>query len=224
MALVVGICGGSGSGKTTVAKAIAEAIPNKCVIIAQDSYYKDNRHLPLPERAKLNYDHPDAFDHELLINHLQLLIQGRPIQQPIYDYSQHTRSDKTLLVSPAEVILLEGILIFNDERLRSLLDLKIFVDTDADIRLIRRVMRDVNERNRSLESVIMQYQTSVKPMHEAFIEPSKRYADIILPEGGHNLTGLDVIISKVKLALSENHPQSKTRCKTGLSRENEPIE
>ncbi len=203
MALVVGICGGSGSGKTTVAKAITQAIPTNCVIIAQDSYYKDNAELPFSERVKLNYDHPNAFDHDLLIKHLQLLGHGQAIEQPIYDYSRHTRSEQTVLVHPVDVILLEGILIFNDAQLRQLLDLKIFVDTDADTRLIRRIMRDVRERGRSLESVIEQYEKSVKPMHEAFIEPSKRYADIILPEGGQNVIGLDVIISKMKLALTE---------------------
>lgn len=204
MPLVVGICGGSGSGKTTVAKAIADAIPNQSVIIAQDSYYKDNKHLPLSERAKLNYDHPDAFDNELLITHLQMLQAGLPIEQPVYDYTKHTRAPEVVVVKPAEVVILEGILILHDPRVREQLDLKIFVDTDADTRLIRRIMRDVKERQRSLESVIHQYQSSVKPMHEAFIEPSKHYADIILPEGGHNQIGLDVIIAKIRMALTED--------------------
>ncbi len=200
--LLVGVCGGTGSGKTTVAQAISEALGHKCVILPQDAYYKDNRDLPFGERIKLNYDHPDAFDNDLMEEHLRLIKQGHPVEMPVYSFETYTRTDETRLIQPAPVVLVEGILIFENKRIRDLLDIKIFVDTDADVRIIRRTLRDVKERGRTLDSVFNQYLNSVKPMHEAFVEPSKRYADIILPEGGFNQVGLDILISKIKMAVS----------------------
>lgn len=197
--LLVGICGGTGSGKTSVAKAIFKSFPEKNIaIIEQDSYYKDQAHLTMDQRILTNYDHPLSFDTPLLLEHLRLLLDNQPIQKPIYDFSIHTRSDMTIEVQPRDIIILEGIMILEDERLRDLLDIKIFVDTDADIRIIRRIKRDIEERGRTLDSVIKQYITTVKPAHEQFIEPYKKFADIIIPEGGHNKVAIEVMVSTVK--------------------------
>jgi uridine kinase len=197
--LVVGIAGGTGSGKTTVARSILESIPEKNVaIIEQDCYYKDQSHLPPEERVNVNYDHPLAFDTELLIEHVEKLISGQAIQKPLYDFTVHNRREQTLIVEAKDIILLEGILILDSPRLRELMDIKIFVDTDADVRILRRIVRDMRERGRSLESVIIQYQNVVKPAHNEFCEPTKRYADIIIPEGGYNKVAVDIMVTKVK--------------------------
>lgn len=202
--ILIGICGGTGSGKSTVAKAIFESLPAKNIaMIEQDAYYKDQTHLPMEERVKTNYDHPLAFDNDLLIEHLKSLLDRNTIEKPQYDFSQHTRSVGTDKVEPKDIIVLEGIMILEDQRLRDLMSIKIFVDTDADVRIIRRIQRDIKERGRSLDSVIMQYLTTVKPAHEQFIEPTKKYADIIIPEGGYNRVAIDIMCSKVKSIIQE---------------------
>ena len=200
---IIGIAGGSGSGKTTLARNIANHFGDKIAILRHDDYYKEHSDLPYEERNKLNYDHPDAFDTPLLIKHLDALRQGHPIDCPTYDYTQHNRSDKTRRIEPRAVILIEGILILSDPRVVERLDMKIYVDTDADVRIIRRIVRDTKKRGRSLESVIAQYLDTVKPMHEAFVEPSKRLADIIIPEGGKNPVAYGMIIDKIEKTLSE---------------------
>lgn len=200
---IIGIAGGSGSGKTTLARNIANHFGDKIAILRHDDYYKEHSDLPYEERNKLNYDHPDAFDTPLLIKHLDALRQGHPIDCPTYDYTQHNRSDKTRRIEPRAVILIEGILILSDPRVVERLDMKIYVDTDADVRIIRRIVRDTKKRGRSLESVIGQYLDTVKPMHEAFVEPSKRLADIIIPEGGKNPVAYGMIIDKIEKTLSE---------------------
>jgi uridine kinase len=197
--LVIGIAGGSGSGKTTVARVIEEAIIPESVLIDQDAYYKDLGHLVLEERKKVNFDHPDAFDTELMIAQLQALAGGEAIEKPTYDYPAHTRAAETVRVVPRDVILVEGILLFADARLRGLFDVKVFVDVADDVRFIRRLQRDVVERGRSMESVVRQYLTTVRPMHLEFVEPSKRWADIILPEGGQNRIGIEMIIARVEI-------------------------
>lgn len=203
--MVVGIAGGTGSGKTTVLEAIVATLGSSdVVVIAHDSYYKDRSHLPMEERAKVNYDHPDALDTPLLIQHVRRLQAGQPAEVPIYDFSTHTRRTEHRLVQPAKVILVEGILILANEELRSLFDIKIFVDTDADIRFIRRMERDISERARTRESVVQQYMESVRPMHIAYVEPSKSFADVIVPEGGHNVVAIDMIITKIK-SIIEGH-------------------
>jgi len=197
--IFIGITGGSGSGKTTIVNKIKTDIPKKSVlVIEQDSYYKDQSHLSYEERCKTNYDHPFAFDNDLLVEHLEQLAKWEDIEKPTYDYSIHNRKEERELVKPKDIIILEGILIFYDERLRDLLDIKIFVDTDSDIRLVRRIVRDINDRGRTLESVLNQYLETVRPAHEQFIEPSKKYADIIIPEGGHNLVAIDIMVTKIK--------------------------
>ncbi len=202
--LLIGITGGTGSGKSTVSKAICESLPKKNIlIIEQDAYYKDQSHLSLDERINTNYDHPFAFDTELLISHLKMLMDNKPVDKPIYDFTVHNRKKNTIRLEPTEVIVLEGILVLDCPDLRKLLDIKIFVDTDADVRLIRRITRDMRERGRSLESVIRQYIEVVKPMHNEFIEPTKRYADIIIPEGGYNKVAVDIMVTKVKSILKE---------------------
>ncbi|MBO8127399.1 MAG: uridine kinase [Firmicutes bacterium] len=203
MPFVVGIAGGTGSGKTSVAKAIADSIPEQSVILPQDAYYKANWDLPFEERAKQNYDHPDAFDTELFIQDILALKAGKTIQRPVYSFAEHIRLKETVTVEPKEIILVEGILIFAEERLRKLFDVKVYVDTDADVRILRRLMRDLKERGRSLDSVVDQYLTSVKPMHEAFVEPTKRFADIIIPEGAHNQVGMDILVARIKLGLEQ---------------------
>ncbi len=197
--LVVGIAGGTGSGKRTVARAILESIPERNVaIIEQDCYYKDQSHLPSEERVNVNYDHPLAFDTGLLIEHVEKLISGQAIEKPQYDFTVHNRKKQSLRVEPRDIILLEGILILDSPKLRELMDIKIFVDTDADVRIIRRIVRDMRDRGRSLESVISQYINIVKPAHNEFCEPTKRYADLIIPEGGYNKVAVDIMVTKVK--------------------------
>ena len=200
--LIIGIAGGTGSGKTTLAKNIADHFGDKISLIRHDDYYKAHDGMSIEELAQLNYDHPDAFDWELLFEHLDSLKRGVAIDCPIYDYAIHNRSEQTRRVEATPVILLEGILIFDSERICSMLDLKIFVDTDADVRILRRIIRDVKKRGRTLESVVSQYLTTVKPMHEAFVEPSKKRADIIIPEGGKNPTAYGMIINKIENHLS----------------------
>lgn len=194
----IGIAGGTGSGKTTVAREIVERVPKATVaLIEQDSYYKDQRDVPLEERRKVNYDHPSAFDTPLLVEHLQKLAAGKAIEKPVYNYSLHTREDYTERVEPRDIIIVEGLLVLWEASIRELLDIKLFVDCDADVRVLRRLERDIRERGRSLESVISQYLNSVRPMHLEFVEPSKRYADVIIPEGGHNEVAIDMIATKV---------------------------
>ncbi|WP_432358476.1 uridine kinase [Sporosarcina sp. UB5] len=200
--LVIGIAGGSGSGKTSVTNRIYEVFKeHSVVVIEQDYYYKDQSHLEFEERLLTNYDHPLAFDTDLLIEHIGKLLNREPIEKPVYDYALHTRSDRKIEIEPKDVIILEGILVLEDERLRELMDIKLFVDTDADLRIIRRLMRDINERGRTIESVIEQYLSVVRPMHNQFIEPTKRYADIIIPEGGHNEVAIDLMVTKIKTIL-----------------------
>jgi uridine kinase len=199
--MLLGIAGGSGSGKTLVARSIGEAVGKQVVVIGQDSYYLDRSDLPFEERAKINYDHPDAFDTPLLVEHLRRLRNGEPIEMPIYNYAMHARQKETLRVDPAPIIIVEGILVLAIPAIRELLDVKVFVDTDADVRFIRRLTRDVKERGRSLQSVIDQYLNVVRLMHLEFVEPSKRYADIIVPEGGYNKVAIDFIVTKLKTLL-----------------------
>lgn len=197
--ILIGITGGTGSGKSTIAKEICSRFNEDCIVmIEQDSYYKDQSHLSFEERVKTNYDHPDAFDTELLVKHLKTLMDGKAIEKPIYDFEMHNRKKETIKVESREIIIVEGILILQEIDLRQLLDIKIYVDTDADVRIIRRIVRDINERGRTLESVINQYLNVVRPMHMQFIEPSKRYADIIIPEGGHNKVAIDIIVANIK--------------------------
>lgn len=199
--MLMGIAGGTGSGKTLVARCIGEALQQRIVVIGQDSYYHDQGHLSPADRARINYDHPDAFDHELLIQHLQMLTRGKSVEMPVYDYSTHTRSQETIRVSPTPIVIVEGILVLAIPALREVFDVKVFVDTDADVRFIRRLSRDLVERGRTVESVIEQYMDVVRLMHLEFVEPSKRYADIIVPEGGYNRIAIDFIITKLRTLL-----------------------
>ncbi|GAA5345920.1 uridine kinase [Planifilum fimeticola] len=201
--VIIGVAGGSGSGKTTVVRNVCDRLEGCVAVIEQDAYYRDQSHLPMEERKKTNYDHPLAFDHDLLISHLNQLLERKPIEKPVYDYTQHTRSRETVAVAPKDVIIVEGILILEDERLRALMDIKVFVDTDADIRILRRIERDVKSRGRSLDSVIQQYLTTVRPMHQQFVEPSKRYADLIIPEGGYNQVAVDLLVNQIRTILSK---------------------
>lgn len=197
--VVIGIAGGTGSGKTTVATEVKSRFSSKnVVILPHDSYYRDQSDLPFEEREKLNYDHPSAFENELLARHLDRLTGWKPIDRPIYDYATHSRLSETIRVEPAEIILLEGILVLVDEILRSVMDIKIYIDADSDERFIRRLLRDMKERKRSPDSVIEQYVATVRPMHLQFVEPSKRYADIIVPEGGHNAVAIDLLTTKIR--------------------------
>ena len=197
--ILIGITGGTGSGKTTVAEAIHSAFEgNSITMIMQDSYYKDQSHITFEERLKTNYDHPHSIDMEHLIRDLKSLMSGKSIDMPVYDFAEHTRKSETVHIVPTDIIIVEGILVLDDKNLRDLLDIKIYVDTDADIRILRRMQRDINERGRSMESVINQYLNVVRPMHEQFTEPTKRYADIIIPEGGRNRVAIDVIIRSIK--------------------------
>ena len=202
--VVIGVAGGSGSGKTSVTKSIAEHFKGHSVmVIEQDYYYKDQSHLPFEERLKTNYDHPLAFDNDLLINHIGKLVEYEAVEKPVYDYARHTRSAETIRMEPKDVIILEGILVLEDERLRDLMDIKLFVDTDADLRIIRRMIRDIKERGRTFESVVGQYLNVVRPMHNQFIEPTKRYADIIIPEGGQNRVAIDLMVTKIQTVLEQ---------------------
>lgn len=199
--LVVGVAGGTGSGKTTLTNRLLERFPGRSSVIFHDNYYKAHDDLAYEERCLLNYDHPDAFDNDLMVEHLSRLTSGVPVDCPVYDYASHNRSDATVRIEPAPVIVVEGILIYAEPAICDLLDIKIFVDTDADVRILRRIKRDVVERGRTLESVEKQYLTTVKPMHELYVAPSKRNADIIIPEGGHNLVALDMLINRVERAI-----------------------
>ncbi|MFL2099367.1 uridine kinase [Desemzia sp. FAM 23991] len=196
--IVIGVTGGSGSGKTSVSRAIFDHFSGHSILmLEQDFYYKDQSELSFEERLKTNYDHPFAFDTELLVQHLHDLIEFKAIDKPVYDYSRHTRSDKIIHQEPKEVIIVEGILILDDPKLRELMDIKVYVDTDDDIRIIRRIKRDIEERGRTLDSVIEQYLNVVKPMHNQFVEPTKRYADIVIPEGGRNQVAIDLMTTKI---------------------------
>ncbi len=204
--ILIGIAGGSASGKSSIAQRLKNeySLTNSVVIIRQDDYYKDQSHLTMEERVKTNYDHPLAFDNELLIQHLNALMNGETIEKPTYDYTVHNRSEITETIKPCDVIVLEGLFVLESENLRDLLDMKIFVDTDADIRFIRRMVRDVKERGRSLDSVVSQYTTTVRVMHDLFIEPSKRYANLIIPEGGHNEVAIDLLTTKINSIITKN--------------------
>ncbi|TWI56308.1 uridine kinase [Halalkalibacter nanhaiisediminis] len=202
--VIIGVAGGTGSGKTTVAKEIFYQFNEQSIVlIEQDAYYKNQSHLAFEERLKTNYDHPLAFDNDLLLQHLQMLSEGKGIEKPIYDYKEHTRSNAVVVIDPKDVIIVEGILILEDERLRDMMDIKLFVDTDADIRIIRRLVRDIQDRGRSIESVIEQYTSVVRPMHLQFIEPTKRYADIVVPEGGQNRVAIDLMVTKIRAIIEE---------------------
>ncbi|KRN45205.1 uridine kinase [Limosilactobacillus ingluviei] len=202
--IVIGVTGGSGSGKTTVSKAIYENLRGQSIqIINQDTYYNDQADMTMEERKAVNYDHPLAFDTALLIEQLDALRHNQAVEMPVYDYKEYTRSQTTVHVEPQDVIILEGILILDDERLRDLMDIKVYVDADDDIRILRRIQRDMQERGRSLESIISQYLKTVKPMYHQFIEPTKRYADIIVPEGGENHVAIDILTTKVRDVLAK---------------------
>ena len=196
--LILGVAGGSGSGKTTLVRALVERFGEDITVISHDNYYKAHNDLTYDERALLNYDHPDAFETDLLIEHLRLLRQGRTVHCPVYDFTQHNRSDDVLEIAPKKVIVIEGILIFADPMLRNEMDVRIFVDADSDVRLCRRIRRDVRKRGRTLESVIEQYLATVKPMHEQFVEPSKKFANVIVPEGGKNFVALEMIMHRIQ--------------------------
>jgi uridine kinase len=200
--LVIGIAGGSGSGKTTVANVVMQRVgAENIAYLPHDAYYKELGHLPPNQRAQINFDHPDSLENELMIQHIQALREYQPVALPVYDFSSDSRTDKTIEVKPQRIIIVEGILIFAVPDLRRMFDLKIFVDTDPDIRLIRRLQRDISERGRSTESVINQYLSTVRPMHLEFVEPSKRYADVIIPEGGFNAAALDLVVARLEALL-----------------------
>ncbi|MDI3257388.1 MAG: uridine kinase [Kyrpidia sp.] len=197
--VLIGIAGGTGSGKSTVARAIARHIHRRnLAVVEQDAYYRDQSHLSLEERKRVNYDHPDAFDHDLLYEHVCRLLRWQAIDKPVYSFEKHTRRPETVRVEARDVIVLEGILVLDDKRLRDLMDIKIYVDTDPDVRVIRRILRDIRYRGRSIEAVIHQYLTVVRPMHLEFVEPTKRYADLIIPEGGRNQVAIDILVAKIR--------------------------
>ena len=202
--LVIGIAGGTGSGKTTLMDNLMKRFGSDVTVLSHDNYYRRRDDMTLEERSKVNYDEPAALETDLMVRHLDLLRQGQAIECPVYDFSQHNRSNKTTTIEPKRVIIVEGILIFEDDALRDLMDIRIFVDTDADVRLGRRILRDVEERGRTLQSVLDQYQTTVKPMHEMYVEPSKKYAHLVVPEGGKNFVALDMILSRI-----ERHLENK---------------
>lgn len=195
---VIGVAGGSASGKTTIVNELRKNFENDIVVLCHDYYYKSHKNLRLEERAKLNYDHPNAFDTDIMIGHLKDLINGKTIKRPVYDYTIHDRASEEVIVHPKKVIVVDGILVLENKELRDLMDIKIFVETDDDERLIRRIRRDAIERGRSLESILDQYETTVKPMHDQFVEPSKRYADIIIPRGGENTIAIEMIVENIK--------------------------
>ncbi len=199
--MVIGIAGGTGSGKTTITKKMIQHFGSDVSVIHHDNYYKAHHDMSYEERSKLNYDHPDSFDTDMLVEAVKELKRGHSVVCPVYDYTVHDRSDKTVIVNPAKVVIVEGILIFSCKELCRQMDIKIYVDTDADVRILRRIMRDVRDRGRSLDSVVNQYLSTVKPMHEQFVEPSKRNADIIIPEGGHNLVAMEMVMERVRAHL-----------------------
>lgn len=201
--LVIGIAGGTGSGKTTITRKLVETFGDEVSVIKHDNYYRAHHNLSYEERAKLNYDHPDSLETELMIEHIRELKAGRSVKCPVYDFTVHDRSDKYEEIHSTRVLIIEGILIFQNKQLCDEMDIKIFVDTDADVRILRRIIRDVRKRGRTLESVVDQYLTTVKPMHEQYVEPSKRNADIIIPEGGHNLVALDMVVNRVRAHLKK---------------------
>jgi len=204
--LIIGIAGGSGSGKTTVAQSILQRVgPEQIAYLQHDEYYKDLSGLPPAQRAAINFDHPNSLESSLLVQHIEQLKQGQPVEVPIYDFATHSRTNQSFTVNPRRVVLVEGILIFTESVLRELFDVKIFVDTDSDLRFIRRLQRDISERGRSRESVVQQYLTTVRPMHLEFVEPSKRYADVIIPEGGFNTAALDMVVSRIESLLHSPH-------------------
>ena len=205
--IVIGIAGGTGSGKSTLIRKIKEKFSDSITMLSHDFYYKQHNDIPFEERKKLNYDHPNAFDTDLMIEHINRLKQWECIERPVYDFTIHNRIDETVTVKPSNVIVVEGILIFENEILRDLFDIKVFIDTDADVRIIRRIMRDVNERGRTLDSVVNQYLTTVKLMHEQFVEPSKKHADIIIPEGGYNVVALEMLNERINSLLKERERQ-----------------
>jgi len=210
--LVLGIAGGTGSGKTTVSNAIVERVgPHHLALLAHDAYYRDLSNLPITERVKINFDHPNSLETELLIQHIKQLRRGEAVEIPVYDFKTHSRTTHTIHLEPCPIIIVEGILIFTEPELRKLFDIKVFVDTDADIRFIRRLERDINERGRSSASVIHQYLSTVRPMHMEFVEPSRRFADIIVPEGGLNIVALDMIVARIQSLLNDkNQTDSST--------------
>ena len=202
--LIIGVAGGSGSGKTTVAHTIIERVGgDRIAFVQHDAYYRDQSDIPLEQRARVNYDHPDSLETELLVQHLHTLRAGKPIALPVYDFAQFTRTDQTISIAPHPVVLVEGILIFVEPALRALFDIKIYVDAPADLRFIRRLQRDLTERKRTPESIIRQYLETVRPMHIEFVEPTKRFADLILPEGGFNMVAIDVIVARVRAMLEQ---------------------
>ena len=201
--MVIGIAGGTGSGKTTITRKLIQRFSDEVSVINHDNYYKAHHDMPFEQRCMLNYDHPDAFDTDRLVEDIKKLRQGQSIVCPVYDYTIHDRSEETVTVCPSKVIIVEGILIFASRELCEQLDIKIFVDADADVRILRRIVRDVRDRGRSLDSVVNQYLTTVKPMHEQFVEPSKRNADIIIPEGGHNIVAFDMVVERVRAHINQ---------------------
>lgn len=202
-AIIIGIAGGTGCGKSTFINKIKEEFNDNISILSHDFYYKQHNDIPFEERKKINYDHPNAFDTDIMIEHIKALAEGKAIERPVYDFTIHNRIDETVTVYPAKVIVVEGILIFENKELRDLCDIKVFIDTDADVRIIRRIIRDVQERGRTLDSIVNQYLTTVKPMHEMFVEPSKKYADIIIPEGGFNQVALEMLNERIHSLLRD---------------------
>lgn len=200
--IVFGVAGGTASGKTTVARAVLDAVgASQIAYLPHDAYYRDRSDLPFEERARLNYDHPDSLETKLLVRHIKDLLVGVPVHVPVYDFTAHRRTEDTILVEPAPIVLVDGILIFTKRKLRELMDIKVFVDTDSDVRFIRRLVRDMNERGRSLDSVVQQYLETVRPMHLKFVEPSRRYADVIIPGGGHNKVAMEMVVSRLQMLL-----------------------
>ena len=202
-AIIIGIAGGTGCGKSTMIRKIKEEFNDEISILSHDFYYKQHNDITFEERKKINYDHPNAFDTDIMIQHIKELAKGNPIERPVYDFTIHNRVDETVRVEPARVIVVEGILIFENKELRDLCDIKVYIDTDADVRIIRRILKDVNERGRTLDNIVQQYLTTVKPMHDEFVEPSKRYADIIVPEGGFNKVALDMLNERIHALLRD---------------------